>query len=209
MPLTFTVHCFSLQTEGSASTSPMDEVCLSAVLICHQYCFSLLWMLSLSLLQDATITLSCSFLRVAGIQQNTISLLWYLVWLLLHCHFGKKWVYGLPAKTQQELLFLLSSCRQCGTSRLQSLSLLQRQDPAQQLLPWVWLHPSIPPTSSTPTANARWIQRCSFSFLLFLFPPWFLTLSAQAGADRCELTLPVLQANRTCASLCLGATELY
>lgn len=36
--------------------------------------------------------------------------------------------------------------------------------------------------------------------LLFLFPPPFLTLSAETGADRCELTLPLLGAKRPRAS---------
>lgn len=61
--------------------------------------------------------------------------------------------------------------------------LLQRQDPAQQLPPRAWMHPSIPPTSSTPAANARWIQRCSFRFS----PVSFSTLVFNSvSTDRCR-----------------------
>ena len=63
------------------------------------------------------------------------------------------------------------------------LSLLQRQDPAQQLLPYVGLYPSIPPTSSAPAANPRWIQRCSFRFS----PVSFSTLIFNSvSTDRCR-----------------------
>lgn len=64
-----------------------------------------------------------------------------------------------------------------------AFSLLQRQDPAQQLPPCTWLHPSIPPNSSTLAASARWIQRCSFRFS----PVSFSTLIFNSvSTDRCR-----------------------
>lgn len=149
-----------------------------------QILFPPLWGPSPSLLQDAAIAVCRPFLRAAGIQQNTISLLWDFVLLLLYCHFGKKWAYGPPAETQQELLFLLSSCGQCGTSRLQSLppSRSGKIQPNSSRRA-CGCTPASPPTPSAPASNARWIQRCSFS----ISPLSFSTLIFNpVSTDRCR-----------------------
>lgn len=100
MPLSFTVHCFSLQIEGTASTSRVYQVCLSAALIHHKYWFPLCGChlhLAFRMQQSHHVVCSLEALVFSRIQYPFFGILSFLL---------SYWVYGPPAETYQELLFL-------------------------------------------------------------------------------------------------------
>lgn len=119
------------------------------------------------------------FLGVAGIQQNTVSLLWYFVLLLLYWHFGKKWLDGLLQKL----------CKSCCSCWVPAGSVEAAGSRASPCLFQSRIQPSssgctpAPLSWSAVAASVRRIQRHSWRFAPVSFSaPIFNSVST----DRCR-----------------------
>lgn len=191
MPLSFTVHCFPLQMEKTASTSPVYQVCV----IHHKYCFPPhhhhKYCLHLPFRKQKNPT-------VPPIPRSSWDPAEYNIPPLVFCIVTF-------VLTFREEMGVWAACRNSARAVVPAeflWAVWKQQEPPEPL------PVCLPGAGSSPALRLPAQGGCRgapLALLLFLFPPSFLTLSAQTGAGRCELTLPLLWARRSGASPCAGA----